>query len=94
MARAVTARLCADIGGTSIDLAVVGFEPVLLAGDRSASAMTARAIGVVAQFALMLVLLPRIGAAGASIGVFGASLVGALLLGMMVWRYVRVAARA
>jgi len=78
----------------SIDLAVVGFEPVLLAGDRSASAMIARAIGVVAQFALMLVLLPRIGAAGASIGVFGASLVGALLLGVTVWRYVRVAARA
>lgn len=78
----------------SIDLAVVAFEPVLLAGDRSASAMVARATGVAVQFALMLALLPQIGAAGASIGVFGASLVGALLLSVMVWRYVRLTARA
>ncbi|WP_294189275.1 oligosaccharide flippase family protein [uncultured Sphingomonas sp.] len=75
----------------SIDLAVVGFEPVLLAGDRSTSAVSARAVGVVAQLALMLVLLPRIGAAGASIGVFGASLVSALLMIAMVWRYLRSA---
>ncbi len=78
----------------SIDLAVVGFEPVLLAGDRSASAMSARAIGVAVQFALMIVLLPRIGAAGASIGVFGASLVSAVLMVLLVWRYVRAVARA
>ena len=77
----------------SIDLAVVGFEPVLLAGDRSASAMGARALGVAVQFTLMAVLLPRIGADGASIGVFGASLVSALLMIAMVWRYARGAAR-
>jgi O-antigen/teichoic acid export membrane protein len=77
----------------SIDLAVVSFEPVLLAGNRSGSAMAGRAAGVAVQVALMLVLLPRIGAAGASIGVFGASLVGALLLGVMVARYARSAVR-
>jgi O-antigen/teichoic acid export membrane protein len=76
----------------SIDLAVVALEPVLLAADRSGAAMAARAAGVAVQLALSLSLLPRIGAAGASIGVFGASLVGALLLGVLVRRYARSAA--
>ncbi|MGK6325223.1 lipopolysaccharide biosynthesis protein [Sphingomonas sp. DT-51] len=78
----------------SIDLAVVGLEPVLLAADRSGAAMTARAAGVAAQLTLSLVLLPRIGAAGAAIGVFGASLSGAILLGATVRTYARSRASA
>ncbi|MBB3693596.1 lipopolysaccharide biosynthesis protein [Sphingomonas sp. BK580] len=73
----------------SIDLAVVGLEPVLLAADRSGAAMLARGAGVAAQLALSLLLLPRVGAAGASVGVFGASLVTAIMLGALVRRYVR-----
>jgi O-antigen/teichoic acid export membrane protein len=73
----------------SIDLAVVGLEPVLLAADRSGAAIAARAAGVAAQLALSLILLPRIGAEGASIGVFGASLVAAIMLGVLVRRYAR-----
>lgn len=73
----------------SIDLAVVGLEPVLLAANRSGTAMTARAVGVAVQLALSLTLLPRIGAKGASIGVFGASLVSGALLVVMVRRYAR-----
>lgn len=73
----------------SIDLAVVGLEPVLLAADRSGAAMAARAAGVAAQLTLSLILLPRVGAAGAAIGVFGASLVGAMLLGATVRSYAR-----
>lgn len=73
----------------SIDLAVVGLEPVLLAADRSGAAMAARAAGVAAQLTLSLSLLPRIGAAGAAVGVFGASLVGAVLLGATVHSYAK-----
>ena len=53
------------------------------------TAMTARAVGVAVQLALSLTLLPRIGAKGASIGVFGASLVSGALLVVMVRRYAR-----
>ncbi|RDE05683.1 lipopolysaccharide biosynthesis protein [Sphingomonas aracearum] len=77
-----------------IDLAVVAFEPVLLAANRSATAVASRAAGIVLQIAVSLALLPRIGAAGASIGVFASSLLGALLLGATVLRYARSGTRA
>lgn len=70
----------------AIDLAVVGLEPVLLAADRSGPATVSRVAGVIVQLGLTLVLLPRIGAAGASIGVLGASIVGAVLMANAVFR--------
>ncbi len=73
----------------SVDLAVVGVEPVLLAADRSGAAMSARAAGVMVQLALSFALLPRVGAEGASIGVFGASLVSAAMLFVLVRSYAR-----
>ncbi|RST29550.1 lipopolysaccharide biosynthesis protein [Sphingomonas ginkgonis] len=75
----------------AIDLAVVAFEPVLLAVNRSGSAVASRGAGVALQLLLMVWLLPRIGAEGASIGVFAASLLGALLLGLNVLRFARAA---
>lgn len=72
-----------------IDLAVVGFEPVLLAVNRSIAAAVSRAAGIALQVVVSLALLPRIGAAGASIGVFVSSLLGAVLLGATVLRYAR-----
>ena len=72
-----------------IDLAVVAFEPVLLAANRSARAVASRAVGIMAQIGITVALLPRIGAVGASIGVFASSLIGALLLGLTVVRYAR-----
>jgi len=75
----------------AIDLAMVGFEPILLAVDRSGTVTVGRALGVAAQLALTLALLPRVGAIGASIGVFAASLIGAVLIGAAVFRYAKVA---
>nr|WP_149864652.1 lipopolysaccharide biosynthesis protein [Pacificimonas flava] len=68
----------------SIDLAVVAFEPVLLAGNRAVTALVARVIAVSVQIGVMIALLPVLGAAGASMGVFAGSLVGAVLLGAAV----------
>ncbi|SOB87017.1 Membrane protein involved in the export of O-antigen and teichoic acid [Sphingomonas guangdongensis] len=70
----------------SIDLAVVGLEPVLLAAGRSGAALASRAAGVAVQVGVSLYLLPRIGASGASVGVFAASLLGALLMIRAVFR--------
>ena len=78
----------------AVDLAVLSFEPILLAANRSGTATVARVLGLAAQMALTLVLLPRIGAAGASIGVFAASFIGAVLLGIAVVRYARQARTA
>ena len=72
-----------------IDLAVVAFEPVLLAANRSATAVASRGAGIAAQIPVTLVLLPMIGAAGASIGVFVSSLIGAVFLSATVVRYAR-----
>lgn len=76
----------------SIDLATVGLEPVLLAIDRSGTAMAARTIAVAAQIGVSILLLPQIGATGASIGVFAASLTGALLMAAAVFRQPRASA--
>lgn len=73
----------------AIDLAVVTFEPVLLAAHRSANAMLARTVGVVVQVATMIALLPIMATVGASIGVFAGSLVSAVLLSLSVTRLLR-----
>lgn len=73
----------------AIDLAVVAFEPILLAAHRAGAAMLARSLGVAVQLAVMLTLLPRMAAEGASIGVFAGSLASALLLGWSIARLLR-----
>lgn len=67
-----------------VDLATVGFEPVLLAVHRAWTALAARATAVAAQVAVSLALLPATGALGASIGVMVGSTVAALLLGFAI----------
>lgn len=74
-------------GAGAIELAAAAFEPILLSVHRALSATVARAAAVALQIALMLVLLPRIGALGASISVFAGSVAASVLLGAVLWHY-------
>ena len=77
------------VAAGAIDLAVVTFEPVLMAAHRSTAAMVSRIVGAAVQMATMIVLLPVMAAEGASIGVFAGSLVSAVLLSLSVARLLR-----
>ena len=77
------------VAAGAIDLAVVTFEPVLMAAHRSTAAMVSRIVGAAVQMAPMIVLLPVMAAEGASIGVFAGSLVSAVLLSLSVARLLR-----
>ena len=70
-----------------VDLATVGFEPVLLAVHRAWTALAARTTAVAIQLALSFALLPTLGALGVSIGVMVGSTVTALLLGIAILRF-------
>lgn len=72
-----------------VDLAVVGFEPVLMAVHRAGLALAARMVAVIVQLGLTFALLPRAGALGASIGVLAGSVVAALLLGLALRGYAK-----
>jgi hypothetical protein len=74
-------------GAGAIELAAAAFEPILLSVHRAVSATLARAGAVAFQIGLMLVLMPRIGALGASIGAFAGSAAASVLLGVVLWRY-------
>lgn len=63
-----------------IDLATVGFEPVLIAMHRSGLALAIRAVGVVAMAGAAFALIGTTGAEGAGIAVFAGSLVVGTLL--------------
>lgn len=71
-------------GAGAIDLATVGFEPVLLAVHRATAAMLSRALGVGVQIGVMLLAMHYWATTGASFGVLVGSLVSALLLGACV----------
>ena len=77
-----------------LDLATVGFEPVLLAVHRAGTALIARSVAVVAQLVASLALLPTYDAPGASMGVFAGSLTAAILLGGAIIRYTSNIGRA
>ncbi|KPF55705.1 MULTISPECIES: lipopolysaccharide biosynthesis protein [unclassified Novosphingobium] len=74
-------------GAGAIELAAAAFEPILLSVHRALSATVARAAAVALQLGLMLVLLPQIGALGASISVFAGSVAASVLLGAVLWHY-------
>lgn len=74
-------------GAGAIELAAAAFEPILLSVHRALSATVARGLAVALQIVLMLALLPRIGALGASISVFVGSVAASLLLGAVLWHY-------
>lgn len=76
-------------GAGAIELAASSFEPILLSVHRAISATVARALAVALQLGLMLVLLPRIGALGASISVFVGAAAASVLLGAVLWHYAR-----
>lgn len=65
-----------------VDLATVGFEPVLIAMHRAGTALAVRAIGVVVMAAAAAALIAPAGAAGAGIAVFAGSLVTGGLLAL------------
>lgn len=77
-----------------IDLAVVGFEPILLGAGRSGSALAIRGLAVALQIAVTVTLLPLLHATAAAIGVFVASASAALLLVGAVVNLPRIARRA
>ena len=63
-----------------VDLAVVGFEPILFGAGRSGAALIVRALAVALQIATTILLLPMLDNTAAAIGVFVASVSSALLL--------------
>jgi O-antigen/teichoic acid export membrane protein len=65
-----------------LDLATVGFEPVLMAMRRAGTALAIRAAGVAAMAAAAWPLIADYGAAGAAIAVFVGSLVTGVLLAL------------
>ena len=74
-------------GAGAIELAASAFEPILLSVHRALSATVARALAVALQLGMMVALLPRIGALGASISVFAGSVAASILLGGVLWHY-------
>ncbi len=76
-------------GAGAIELAASAFEPILLSVQRAVTATLARAGAVVVQFAVMLALLPVMGALGASISVFAGAVVASGLLGLALYVYSR-----
>lgn len=67
-----------------VDLAAVSFEPVLLAANRSGVTLAIRIATVALQLAATALLLPLVGAVGAAIGVFVASVAGAALFALAI----------
>ena len=63
-----------------LDLATVGFEPVLMALHRSGTALIVRIVSVIVMVAAALLLMAGQGATGAAMAVFAGSVVTALAL--------------
>jgi len=73
----------------AINLAGVGFEPLLLATDAAGSSLTFRFVTVVVLFGAMALLLPTMGAIGAAWAVLISAVVNFLLMGAATWRKLR-----
>ena len=72
-----------------VDLITVGFEPVLMAANRSGQAFLIRLAATSTLFAAAFVLAPKLGAVGIAGGVLLYSLVMAVLLALLLMRVVR-----
>jgi O-antigen/teichoic acid export membrane protein len=73
----------------AINLAGVGFEPLLLATDAAGSSLRLRFITIVVLFGAMAALLPAYGAIGAAWSVLISAVVNFLLMGFATWRQLR-----
>ena len=76
-------------GAGCLDLATVGFEPVLLALHRSFTALVIRLVAVAVMVGAALWLLESHGAVGAAMAVFAGSLVTAILLSVAAFAVAR-----
>ena len=72
-----------------LDLAFVGFEPVLMAMNRAGTTLIVRAAAVVAMAIAAVPLIERYGAVGAAMAVFAGSLVGGALQAVASFAAVR-----
>lgn len=72
-----------------VDLMIVGFEPLLLAANRSGLTFVVRLIAAAVLFAVAFLLDDRLGVIGVAIAVVANSLVIALLLGIATMRLLR-----
>ncbi|MGK6319057.1 lipopolysaccharide biosynthesis protein [Sphingomonas sp. DT-204] len=77
-----------------VDLMIVGFEPLLLAANRSGLTFVVRLIAAAVLFALAFLLDDRLGVIGVAIAVLANSLVIALLLGIATMRLLRTGRNA
>ena len=73
-----------------VEIAAAAFEPILFSIRRAGTVITARAAAVIVQLGAMAILIPALGARGASISV----LIGALLFGIFLAIGLRRAARS
>ncbi|MES2754205.1 MAG: lipopolysaccharide biosynthesis protein [Pseudomonadota bacterium] len=74
-----------------LDLATVGFEPVLMALHRSATALAIRIVAVAVMIGAALALMPAHGATGAAMAVFAGALVTAVLVSAATFAVARPA---
>lgn len=74
---------------SAINLAGVGFEPLLLATDGARLSLTVRVITIAVLLSGLFILLPRQGAIGAAHAVLAAAIVNFLLMGLATWRQLR-----
>jgi O-antigen/teichoic acid export membrane protein len=74
-------------GAGCVELAAAAFEPILLTVHRAGTTILARGAAVALQLLAMLVLLPVMGALGASISIFLGAVLAALFLGIALARY-------
>lgn len=72
-----------------LDLATVGFEPVLMALHRSFTALLIRMVSVAAMVAAALILMASQGAIGAAMAVFVGSLATAIMLSVVTFAVAR-----
>lgn len=77
-----------------LDLATVGFEPVLMALHRAGSALIVRIVSAAIMVAATVLLTPRLGAIGAAIALFLGTVAAELLLAMVTFHAVARMTRA
>lgn len=74
---------------SAINLAGVGFEPLLLATDGARLSLTFRVVTIMVLLCSLVVLLPTYGAIGAAYAVLLSAIVNFLLLGLATYRQLR-----
>jgi O-antigen/teichoic acid export membrane protein len=78
----------------SIELIGVSYEPLLMATGHARTSMTIKLLNALFLFALLTVLLPRFGPAGAASANVAVALAGIIAMGIAARRYTRQARQA